>query len=123
MFPTDLEIAETYAVVAERFGLGKASSDVAIRTALRDAEHLAEDVYESPAALLFAFARLPRAFAGFRTMTVVLALAQVRSSGQTLTAAGGPDALGDLVEKVRRRELAYEDVRAFFADALLPYGG
>jgi hypothetical protein len=122
MFPTDREIADAYAAVAVRLGLGVASSDVAIRSALRDAEHLAEDVYESPAALLFAFSRVPRAFSGFRTMTVILALAQVRSSGQTLTAAG-VEALGDLVEKVHRRECAYEDVRAYFADALLPYGG
>jgi len=122
MFPSDAEIVEAYAEVAQRLGLGKATSDVAIRSALRDAEHLAEDIYESPAALLFAFARTPRAFAGFRTMTVVLALAQVSSSGQTL-GAGRVEALGALVDRAHRREVTYEDVRGFFADALLPYGG
>lgn len=122
MFPSEDEVVRAYALVSERLALGKASSEVAIRAALRDAEHLAEDVFESPAALLFSFARTPRAFAGFRAMTTLLVLAQVGASGQTLTSAS-VESLGDLVDRVHRRELDYPEVRAFFADALLPYGG
>ena len=123
MFPTEDAIVDAYAAVRLRFSVGKAFSRPAIRVALRDAEHLAEDVFESPAALLFAFARTPRAFAGFRTMTVLLALDQVRASGQRLLAGVGAQKLGDVVEAVVRRELVYDDVRAVFADALFPFGG
>lgn len=123
MFPTEDEIVEAYVSVCVRLGLGDAVSRPAIRAALRDAEHLAEDIYESPAALLFAFARTPRAFAGFRTMTVILASDQIRTSGQRLAPRVGLGELAKVLEAVHAREMAYEDVRAFFADALFPFAG
>jgi hypothetical protein len=123
VFPTEDAIVDAYALVRVRFSLGQAFSRPAIRVALRDAEHLAEDVFESPAALLFAFARTPRSFAGFRTMTVLLALDQVRASGQRLLAGVGVQKLAEVVEGVVRREMVYDDVRTVFADALFPFGG
>lgn len=123
MFPTEDAIVEAYGVIRARFDLGPSVSRPAVRAALRDAEHLAEDIFESPAALLFAFARTPRAFAGFRTMTVILAADQVRASGQRLTAGVGLAHLGERVEAVLRREATYEEIRAFFGDALFPFGG
>lgn len=123
MLPAEDDVVAAYAWVASRFALGKACSRPAIRAALREAEHLAEDVYEGPAALLYAFARSPRAFAGARTMTVLLVLAQVASSGQRLLPGLGPRELGGLVEDVRRGERTYAEVRAVLSDGLFPFGG
>lgn len=121
MFPTEDEVVEAYAWVSEQFALSAEISRPAIRAALREAEHLAEDAYESPAALLYAFARTPRAFGGHRTMTVLLARAQVTSSGQRLDAPLAE--LGELVRRTGRRDADYEECRAFFADKLFPFAG
>ncbi len=121
MFPTEAEVIAAYGEVARRFELDPRCSPAAVRSALRDAEHLAEDVFEGPAAVLYAFARVPRAFGGYRTMTVLLTLAQVGASGQVLQA--GPAELGELVERVAHEAAPYEEVRGFLAERLLPFGG
>lgn len=121
MFPTEDEVVEAYAWVAQHYGLSPEHSRPAIRAALREAEHLAEDVYESPAAVLYVFARTPRAFGGHRTMTVLLTHAQVVSSGQRLDAALAE--VAELARTIARRDAAYEDARAFFAEKLFPFAG
>ena len=123
MFPTEEEIVASYVSVHVRLGLGQPLSRPAIRAALRDAEHLAEDIFETPAAILFAFGRTARAFAGFRTMTVILAADQVRASGQRLAHGIGLREMGDVVEAVHARSKTYEEVRAFFGEALFPFAG
>ena len=82
---------------------------------------MTEDVFEGPAALLYAFARVPRAFAAPRTMTVLLTLAQASASGQHLAAT--PRELAEWVERAARGELGYQDVRSALAERLLPFGG
>ena len=48
-------IVPAYAVIAAELGLPPRASEPAIRAALREADHLSDDIYDVPAALLFAF--------------------------------------------------------------------
>ena len=121
MFPSEGEVLEAYAAVSTALGLPARVSAAGVRVALAGAEQLAEDVYEGPAAVLFAFARVPRAFAAPRTMTVLLTLAQADASGQHLAAT--PRELAEWADGAARGELTYEEVRAHLAERLFPFGG
>lgn len=100
----------------------RAPSAVAVRVALREADHLAEDVYDAPAALLYALARqdraprplLDRAFA-----EATLAAARRLGFRLELDAA----ALAALAADARAGRADYEAVRAAVAAHLDPFGG
>lgn len=119
---TDPEVlARAYPIIAAELGLSARSSEPAIRAALREADHLADDVYDVPAALLFAFGRNARSFAGFRAMSVLVAQWHAKSLGFKLEAS--PEELADLLGLVALRERTFEDVRSFIGARLLPFGG
>jgi hypothetical protein len=115
------EVARAYARIAPALGLDPRASEPALRVALREADHLADDVYDVPAALLFALGRTPRCFAGFRAMSVLLVSWQCAQLGFKLEAS--PRDLAEMLRKIARRELAYEDVRSWAGARLLPYAG
>lgn len=115
------EVVKAHARVAPRFGLPPRASEAALRVALREADHLADDVYDVPAALLFALGRTPRCFSAFRTMSVAVVEWQTKRLGFKLEAT--PHDLADILVRVAARELAYEDVRSWVGTRLLPFGG
>lgn len=121
MFPSEPEVLEGYAAMCVALGLPTRASAAGVRVALASAEQLAEDVFDSPAALLYAFARVPRAFGAPRTMTVLLTLAQAGASGQHLAAS--PRELAEWAELAARGDWTYAEVRAALADRLFPFGG
>ena len=57
MIPDPEPIARAYRVLAPELGLEPRMSEIALRVALREADHLADDTYDGPAALLFALGR------------------------------------------------------------------
>ncbi|HVH43730.1 MAG TPA: hypothetical protein VM925_15355, partial [Labilithrix sp.] len=65
-------LARAYARIARELGTDSKASETALRIALREADHLADDVYDIPGALLFALGRTPRCFAAFRAMSVLV---------------------------------------------------
>ncbi len=107
--------------VAPELGLSARASETALRVALREADHLANDVYDVPAALLFAFGRYPRCFSAFRTMSVLVVEWYAKSLGFKLDAQ--PLELAEMLRKVAMREVTHEEVRAFVAERMLPFGG
>ncbi len=110
-----------YARIAPELGVPPKVSETALRIALREADHLADDVYDIPGALLFAFGRTPRCFSAFRAMSVLAVDWQTKTLGFKLDAS--PSELADVLMRVALREMAYEDVRACVAERLLPFGG
>jgi hypothetical protein len=115
------DVARAYEHIAAKLGLEPRASEAALRIALREADHLVDEVYDVPAALLFALGRTPRCFAGFRAMSVLLVGWHAQRLGFKLEAS-----LYDLAEmlvKVALREVAYEDVRSWVGGRLLPFGG
>jgi hypothetical protein len=121
VIPDPEAIARAYAVIAPELGVGARASEAAIRVALREADHLANDVYDVPAALLFAFGRHPRCFAGFRAMSVLVVEWHTKTLGFKLTATR-PE-LAEMLTRVALDEVPHEEVRAWMADRLLPFGG
>lgn len=121
MIPHPQAIARAYRAVATNLGLPTRMSETAIRIALREADHLADDIYDVPAALLFAFGRYPRCFAGFRSMSVLVVEWHTKSLGFRLDASRSE--LADVLVRVARRELDYEEVRAWMVERTLPFGG
>lgn len=115
------DVARAYARIAPSLGLPPRASEPALRVALREADHLVDDVYDVPAALLFALGRTPRCFAGFRAMSVLLVSWQCTRLGFKLEAS--PRDLAEMLLKVARREVEYEDVRSWAGGRLLPFGG
>jgi DNA-binding LytR/AlgR family response regulator len=117
--------AETLATLAElvgaRLGVSPGVKPAALRASVREAEHLAEDTFEAPAALVYALARNRTAFEAFGPMVVAAAYVQARVSDLRLTAT--PKAIADLAEAVTASDMRYEDVRAFFASETFPFGG
>lgn len=107
--------------IAPELGLSPKASETALRIALREADHLADDVYDVPGALLFTLGRTPRCFAAFRTMSVLATQWQAKALGFKLEAS--PLELGTILGRVARGEMAYAEVRAWAADRLLPFGG
>lgn len=121
MIPEPRDLARAWARIAPELGLPPRASEAALRVALREADHLADDIYDAPGALLFALGRTPRCFSGFRSMSVLVVEWHSKTLGFRLEAS--PAEIGRVLVRVARRELAYEDVRAWVAERLLPFGG
>ncbi len=114
-------LATAYAQIAPELGVDARTSETALRVALREADHVAEDVYDVPAALLYALGRTPRCFSAFRAMSVLVTQWHAKTLGFKLEAT--PFELASVLGRVARGELAYGEVRAWMADRLLPFGG
>jgi hypothetical protein len=114
-------LARAYARIARELGTDSKASETALRIALREADHLADDVYDIPGALLFALGRTPRCFAAFRAMSVLVVDWHTATLGFKLEAT--PSELAGVLGRVALRELTYEEVRAWVAERLLPFGG
>jgi hypothetical protein len=121
MIPDPVALAEAWARIAPELGLVAKWNDAALRIAMREADHLADDVYDVPAALLFAFGRNPRCFSGFRAMSVLVVEWHNRTLGFKLEA--GPAELATILARVALREMDYEAVRTWVGARLLPFGG
>ena len=121
MIPDPEAIARAYAVIAPELGADARSSEAAIRVALREADHLANDVYDVPAALLYAFGHHPRCFAAFRAMSILVVEWHTKTLGFKLE-AGRAD-LANVLTRVALGELTHDEVRAWVAERLLPFGG
>jgi hypothetical protein len=114
-------LALAWVEIAKDLGLDARASDAAIRAALREADHLADDVYDVPAALLFALGRNARCFSGFRAMSVLVVEWHAKTLGFKLEATRAE--LAELLGDVAIRERSHEDVRAWIGARLLPFGG
>ncbi len=114
-------LVRAYARLSHEFGTGPKSSEAALRVALREADHLADDVYDVPAALLFALGRTPRCFEAFRAMSVLVVEWHTKTLGFKIEAS--PGELAEVLVRVAARELDYEAVKAWFGERLLPFGG
>lgn len=121
MIPDPEAVARAYAVLASELGVKMRLSEAGIRVALREADHLSDDVYDVPAALLFAFGRYPRCFAGFRAMSVLVVEWHTKTLGFKLEAT--PSELADVLTRVALHELTHEEVRAWVVERMLPFGG
>jgi hypothetical protein len=114
-------LVRAYERIAGELGTNPKASETALRIALREADHLADDVYDIPGALLFVLGRTPRCFGAFRAMSVLVVDWHTATLGFKLET--GPTELGEVLERVARREWSYEEVRAWVAERLLPFGG
>jgi hypothetical protein len=114
-------LARAYLAIAPRLGTEPKASETALRIALREADHLADDIFDVPGALLFALGRTPRCFAGFRAMSVLVIEWHTKRLGFKLEA--GRLELAAILGRVALRDMAYEEVRAWAAERLLPFGG
>jgi hypothetical protein len=114
-------IARAYVTIAKDLALPERHNDAGIRAALREADHLADDIYDVPGALLFALGRNARSFAGFRAMSVLLVEFHAKSLGFKLEATR--EELAGWLTRIALRDAPYEEVRAWIADRLLPFGG
>jgi hypothetical protein len=107
--------------VAPELGLSPKASETALRIAMREADHLADDVYDVPGAVLFALGRTPRCFRAFRSMSVLATQWQAKALGFKLEAT--PLQIASILGRVARGEMDYAEVRAWTADRLFPFGG
>lgn len=121
MIPDAAAVANAAMRIAPELGLPPRAAETALRVALREADHLADDVYDVPASLLYALGRYPRCFAGFRAMSVLVVSWHTKTLGFKLAAS--PAELGEILVRVALREMAYEDVRTWMVDRMLPFGG
>ena len=121
MIPDPEAVSRAYGVVAAELRLSPRVSETAVRVALREADHLSDDVYDVPATLLFAFGRYPRCFDGFRTMSVLVIEWHTKTLGFKLEASRIE--LADVLTRVALNELSHEDVRAWVVQRMLPFGG
>lgn len=121
MIPSPGALAAAYARIAPELGLPARTSEAALRIALREADHLSDDVYDAPAALLFALGRTPRCFAGFRAMSALVVAWHAKTLGFKLEV--GPKELGEVLLRVARRQMSFEEVRAWVVERMLPFGG
>lgn len=121
MIPDPEAVARAYAVIAPELGMSSRASEAALRIAIREADHLSDDVYDVPAALLFALGRYSRCFPAFRAMSVLVVEWHTKTLGFKLEASR-PE-LADVLVRVALRELTHEDVRAWVVDRMLPFGG
>jgi hypothetical protein len=117
----DRALTHAYSRIAPLLGVEAKASETAIRVALREADHLADDIYDVPGALLFALGRTPRCFAAFRAMSVLVVEWHTKSLGFKLEA--GRFELADALTRIYLREMDYEEARAWVAERLLPFGG
>jgi hypothetical protein len=114
-------LAEMAKVVGARLRISAEVRPAALRASVREAEHLAANASEAAPALVYALARNPSAFRAFGAMIVAAAHLQSRISGVRISAR--PQVIADLARRTRDGEKTYEEVRAFFAEASLPFGG
>jgi hypothetical protein len=114
-------LVRAYEEIAPLLELEPKASETALRIALREADHLADDVYDVPGALLFALGRTPRCFSGFRAMSVLAVEWQTKTLGFKLEAT--PTELAAVLGRVALREMSHEEVRTWVAERLLPFGG
>jgi hypothetical protein len=121
VIPDPEAVARAYAVIAPELGVPPRSSEAAIRVALREADHLANDVYDVPAALLYALGHHSRCFAGFRAMSVLVVEWHTKTLGFKLTASRAE--LADALTRVALDEMTHEEVRGWVVERLLPFGG
>lgn len=121
MIPEPSEVAAAWRTIAPELGLPPKASVAALRVALREADHLTDDVYDVPGALLFGLGRYPRCFSGYRAMSVLVVEWYTKVLGFKLEA--GRAELAEILAKVALREMDYEEVRAWTAQRLLPFGG
>jgi hypothetical protein len=121
MIPDPVEVGRAWQALAPELGLPGRVSEAALRIALREADHLADDVYDVPGAMLFTFGRYPRCFSGFRAMSVLVVEWHTKTLGFKLEA--GRAELADVLTRVALREMDYDEVRAWVAARLLPFGG
>ena len=121
MIPDPEAISRAYRVIAAELGVSPRVSETAVRVALREADHLADDVYDVPAALLFAFGRYPRCFDAFRAMSVLVVEWHTKTLGFKLEASRLE--LADVLTKVALSELTHEEVRGWVVERMLPFGG
>lgn len=121
MTPDPEAVALAYATIADELGAPARISEAALRIALREADHLSDDVYDVPASMLFAFGRYPRCFGAFRAMSVLVVEWHTKTLGFKLTAT--PAELAAVLVRVARREMAHDEVRAWMVERMLPFGG
>ena len=114
-------VARAHARIATSLGVDARASETAIRIALREADHLADDVYDVPGALLFALGRTPRCFTAFRAMSVLVVEWHTKTLGFRLETT--PEELGGILVAVAARTMDYDAVRSWVAARLLPFGG
>ncbi len=121
MIPDPEAISRAYVLIAPELGLSPRSSEAAIRIALREADHLSDDVYDVPAALLYALGRHARCFGGFRAMSVLVVEWHTKTLGFKLEAS--PSELAEVLTRVTLNELTHRDVKAWVLERMLPFGG
>lgn len=121
MIPEPEVLADAWTRLAPTFDLPSKSSLTAIRVAMREADHLSDDIYDVPGALLFALGRYPRCFSGFRVMSILVIEQHTKTLGFKLEANRAE--LVSMLEKVARRDVDYDEVRGWVASRLLPFGG
>jgi hypothetical protein len=121
VIPEAGDLARAWERIAPELGLAPRASEPALRAALREADHLADDVYDVPAALLFALGRYPRCFSGFRAMSVLVVEHHTKTLGFKLEARTAE--LGEMLLRIAARDVDYEAVRAWVVQKLLPFGG
>jgi hypothetical protein len=114
-------LAQAFARIAPELGLDGKASAAALRAAVREADHLVDDIYDVPGALLFAFGRNSRCFRGFRAMSILAVEWHTKSLGFKLEATR-PE-LASVLTRVAAREVDYDEVRAWVANRLFPFGG
>lgn len=114
-------LAQAYARIAPALGLEPKASAAALRAAVREADHLVDDIYDVPGALLFALGRNPRCFRGFRAMSVLAVEWHTKSLGFKLDATRAE--LASVLTRVATREVDYDDVRGWVQSRLFPFGG
>lgn len=114
-------LAGACARVALQLGLDPKSSEAALRIAVREADHLSDDIYDVPGALLFTLGRTPRCFSAFRVMSVLAVEWQTKTLGFKLEAT--PSELASVLGRVALHEMSHEEVRAWVADRLFPFAG
>src|SRR5215470_6869410 len=98
-------LVRAHAHIAPELGLSPTASETAIRVALQEAEHLADDTFDVPAALLFALGRTPRCFQAFRAMSTLVVAWHAKRLGFKLEAT--PGELASVLLRVAMREMDY----------------
>ena len=121
MIPEADELARAWERIAPAFDLPPRASLAALRSAMREADHLADDVYDVPASLLFALGRTPRCFSGFRTMSILAVELHTKTLGFKLEATRAE--LCEMLLRIASRQVDYEAVRGWLVTKLLPFGG
>lgn len=114
MIPSPERIVEGVAFLARRYGVLTRASRSLVQAAVEEATRLASQEADEPAALFYALARRQRAFPGvYSRTTAVLVLNQALRLH--LMPRFTPDDLLPLYRPVASGEIAFSQVRAWFA--------